>query len=258
MKKLLRTLLLTAACIIPALSASAQITRAPGIPQPQAPVTHVNLFDVPQKDIDRFVAGWNKRSADAAKTPGFISATLYQSILPDHPYPLIEVAQWQSYTSWTAAQRNPAAAQNRPAITGFYRPAIAYTHFGTARSADALLDRLKKDPAISNPEAPFVFINLMQMQQKDIAPFLADWQSRSQLTRQQAGSMNATLYKTLLPDSRYSIINISQWQSYNAFIDAQNDATYSQQLEKDLNQTSSIKLVRGFFRPVAYQIQTYD
>lgn len=265
MGKILFSLFLTALCIVPAQPTGAQTTGTPHIERPEAPVTHITPLDVPRQDVDSFVAEWNKRSASIAKMPGFISATLYRSILPDHAYQLIEVAQWQSYTAWVAAHDHPALQTQRAGaetIAGFYRPAIAYTHYAAqsaqATSANALLDRVKKDPAIANPEAPFVFINLMEMAQGDIGPFLADWASRSQLTRQQAGSMSATLYKTLLPDSRYQIINISQWQSYNAFVDAQNDATYSRQLAKDLNQTSSIKLLRGFFRPVAYRIQTYD
>ncbi|HCL5074346.1 TPA: hypothetical protein N2F43_003679 [Salmonella enterica] len=254
MIKRLSRLLLLALLIA---SAQAQAATFPDIKQPQAPLTTITPSDVSPKDIDKAVKDWNSRSARIAKTPGFISATLYQSILPDHPYPLIEVAQWQSYTAWMAAHEN----QDHKALTGFYRPTVAYTHLATRDgdpTANTLLERVKKDPAISNPEAPFVFINLMQMAQKDVAPFIADWKIRSQLTRQQAGSMGATLYKNQLPDSRYPIINISQWQSYNAFIDAQNDATYSRQLAKDLNQTASIRLIRGFFRPVAYQIQTYD
>ena len=70
--------------------------------------------------------------------------------------------------------------------------------------------------------------------------------------------MTATLYKTILPDSRYQIINVSQYQSYDAFVDSQNDPAYSRKLEADLNQASSIKLMRGFFRPIAYCAHTYE
>ncbi|EAA7091090.1 hypothetical protein FGH87_11315 [Salmonella enterica] len=146
-------------------------------------------------------------------------------------------------------------------ITSGSALAVAYFNLAARQESqppEALLDRVKKDPAFSHPDAPFVFINLMEMAPEDATMFIADWKIRSQLTRQQAGSMNATLYRAVLTDERYSIINVSQWQSYNAFVDAQNDPTYSRQLQNNLNQTSSIKLIRGFFRPVAYQIQTYD
>lgn len=229
----------------------------PEFAQPQAPVTAITPINVSSGDIASVVKAWDSHTANLTKAPGFISATLYQSVLPDHPWPLIEVAQWQSWTSWTKAHDNA----DRNHQTGFYRPAVAYVNF-TARqegqTSEALLDRVKKDPAFSHPGAPFVFINLMEMSPKDATTFIADWKIRSQLTRQQAGSMNATLYRAVLPDERYSIINVSQWQSYNAFVDAQNDPTYSRQLQNNLTQTSSIKLIRGFFRPVAYQFQAYD
>ncbi|EFP4584412.1 hypothetical protein HX910_002233 [Salmonella enterica] len=238
-------------------SGSALAATSPEIKQPEAPITAITSINVSPGDIDSAVKAWDSRTASLTKAPGFISATLYQSVLPDHPWPLIEVAQWQSYTTWTKAHDNA----DRNLLTGFYRPAVAYVNF-TARqegqTSEALLDRVKKDPAFSHPGAPFIFINLMEMTPKDATTFIADWKIRSQLTRQQAGSMNATLYRAVLPDERYSIINVSQWQSYNAFVDAQNDPTYSRQLQNNLNQTSSIKLIRGFFRPVAYQIQTYD
>lgn len=227
------------------------------IKQPQAPVTAITPINVSPGDSDSAVNAWNSRTASLTKAPGFISATLYQSVLPGSPWPLIEIVQWQSYTTWTKAHDNPG----RNSLTGFYRPAVVYFNLAARHESqlpEALLNRVKKDPAFSHPESPFVFINLMEMAPEDATTFIADWKIRSQLTRQQAGSMNATLYRAVLPDERYSIINVSQWQSYNAFVDAQNDPTYSRQLQNNLNQTSSIKLIRGFFRPVAYQIQTYD
>ncbi len=274
MKKVLSSALLTMLAAASTLPASAQTTANPNIKQPEAPFTSISLFEVAEQDSDHFVSDWNKRSAVIAQMPGFIAATLYKSILPDHKYQIINVAQWQSYDAWldvhnSLAYRSqhsangPQNTSNSKAISGFYRPAVSYTHTHTEQSASAQPVegtplRIIKNPAITNPDAPFVFINLMEMEQKDIDPFLSSWKIRSQLTRKQPGSMGATLYKTMLPDSRYQIVNISQWQSYNAFVDGQNNPTYSSELAADLNQTASIKLTRGFFRPVAYYAHVYD
>ncbi len=265
MRKILFSPLLAVLFMVATLSASAQTNHNPNIKQPDEPFTSISLFEVTQQDADQFVADWNKRSAVVGQMPGFVTATLYKSILPDHKYQLVDVAQWQSYNAWVDAHNSSTypSQQNSNAIQGFYRPAVSYVHLqaeeivpGQPPKGTPL--RIIKDPAITNPGSPFVFINLMEMAQNDIEPFISDWKVRSQLTRKLVGAMGATLYKTMLPDSRYQIVNISQYQSYNAFVDGQNDPVYTKKLAADLNQTASIQLIRGFFRPVADYVHVYE
>ena len=271
MKKALFYMLITTVVLALSCSTNAQAADPANVKHPEEPVTSMTLSEVSDQDIDQFMAAWNTNWQSLAQMPGCINATLYKSIAPDHPYRLITVVQWQSYKAWLDAHTSKAYRDlqqenshgntpDRKSIQGFYRPAASYYTFGDKQAGknEAKLERVKKDPAISQAEVPFVFINLMEMAPQDISPFIADWKSRSQLTRQQLGSMTATLYKTILPDSRYQIVNISQWQSYDAFVNGQNDPSYSARLEADLNQTASIKLTRGFFRPVAYCAHLYD
>ncbi|EBR9059631.1 hypothetical protein DPC23_23160 [Salmonella enterica subsp. enterica serovar Koketime] len=82
-------------------------------------------------------------------------------------------------------------------ITSGSALAVAYFNLAARQESqppEALLDRVKKDPAFSHPDAPFVFINLMEMAPEDATMFIADWKIRSQLTRQQAGSYEEVNY----------------------------------------------------------------
>lgn len=65
---------------------------------------------------------------------------------------------------------------------------------------------------------------------------------------QQPGFINANLLKSVLPDNRYQLINVSLWQSYDAWIAATNDPTYANQLSADLSHIKSIQVTRGMRR----------
>ncbi|RRJ97574.1 hypothetical protein Ga0100231_003465 [Opitutaceae bacterium TAV4] len=269
MNKILMSLLFTA-CVLPL---SAQVQKNPTIKHPEEPFTFINLMEIKEADIDRFVADWNERSKIMGQLPGYITATLYKSLLADSQYQLITVGQWQSYDAWVAANNNPTYAQQlsadlgqAPSIKltrGFYRPTASSVHVYrentqqiTAEKKEPL-QRAKKDPNIKNSESPFVFINLMEMDQSDIPRFVSDWKVRSKVMGQMPAAIGSTLYRSLLPDNRHQIINVSNWQSYDGFIAANNDPTYAQELTNDLARTTSIKLTRGFYRPIASYTHIY-
>ncbi len=240
--------------ILFAVIIGAQTVNAFDIPNPEAPVATIEPIEIPARDIDWFVADWNKRSETMGQAPGYISATLYRSLLAGARYQLIAITQWQSYTASHAS------------TGGVYRPAAWSTNTYAESSEsgeggvreDASLQRVKKDPEIKFPEQPFVFINLMEMSAADVGPFVADWRVRSRIMGQMRAAMGSTLYRSLLPDHTFQIVNVSQWQSYNGFVDANNNPVYAEKLAADLGHTPSIKLTRGFYRPVATYAQTYS
>ncbi|EAA8390831.1 hypothetical protein EJT82_26000 [Salmonella enterica] len=120
---LLLTFLITSRYVLTATS--------PELKQPQAPVNAITPVNVSPGDIASVVKAWDSRTASLTKAPGFISTTLYQSVLPNHPWPLIEVAQWQSYTTRTKAHDNADCNH----LTERYPPAMAYANF-TSSQAD--------------------------------------------------------------------------------------------------------------------------
>ncbi|ECI4242816.1 hypothetical protein DPZ61_24490, partial [Salmonella enterica subsp. diarizonae] len=110
---LLLTFLITSRYVLTATS--------PELKQPQAPVNAITPVNVSPGDIASVVKAWDSRTASLTKAPGFISTTLYQSVLPNHSWPLIEVAQWQSYTTRTKAHDNADCNH----LTERYPPAMA-------------------------------------------------------------------------------------------------------------------------------------
>ncbi|HHY6385552.1 TPA: hypothetical protein ACV44O_004488 [Salmonella enterica] len=58
---------------------------SPELKQPQAPVNAITPVNVSPGDIASVVKAWDSRTASLTKAPGFISTTLYQSVLPSHP-----------------------------------------------------------------------------------------------------------------------------------------------------------------------------
>lgn len=117
---------------------------------------------------------------------------------------------------------------------------------------------VEKNPALKNPEAPFVFINLFEIAEDDIEQFVSDWERRAKVMGQQPGFMSANVYKSLLPDNQFQLVNVAQWQSYDAWVAANNDPTYAQQLAEDLGHTPNVKVNRGFYRPVTSYTHLYD
>ncbi len=256
---------------------AARAAESSGIVNPEAPVVFINLMEISPQDIDRFVEDWNERSKIMGQMPGYITATLYRSLLADARYQIINVAQWQSYDAWRDAFNHPAYAQrisedlghaaSVKLERGFYRPAAwsvneyAGTFPGDDRQPVTLegapLERAPRNAEIKSPESPFVFINLMQMRAEDVGPFVADWRRRSKIMGQMPAAIGSTLYRSVLPDSAFQIVNVSQWQSYNGFMEAINDSTYARELTSDLEHTPSIKLTRGFYRQVATYTHVY-
>lgn len=277
MKKM-ATYIVFAALLALAGPLNAQVKRNLEIPNPEAPVTFINLMEIPAQDIERFVADWNESSKIMGQMPGFITATLYRSLVAEAKYQLVTVGQWQSYDAWLAANNDPAYAQRLSEdightaeiklTRGFYRPAAwsanTYTDVPSGGNKQPPLDnqpsleRGPNNPEILSPESPFVFINLMEMKAEDISPFVLDWRVRSKIMGQMPAAMSSTLYRSLLADNAFQIINVSQWQSYNGFIAAVNDSRYARELGSDLKHVPSIKLTRGFYRPVAQYVHIYS
>lgn len=67
------------------------------------PLVLVNLFTLPASAVDPFVAGWPASTAGLARAPGFRGTRLHRAVSPEAPYPLVNVARWDSAEPWEAA-----------------------------------------------------------------------------------------------------------------------------------------------------------
>ncbi|HEY4457389.1 MAG TPA: antibiotic biosynthesis monooxygenase family protein [Pseudonocardiaceae bacterium] len=67
------------------------------------PVVLINLFTMPPELVDNFVARWVDNAERMKNATGFRGTTLHRAIDSDSPFPLVNVAQWDSVEDWQAA-----------------------------------------------------------------------------------------------------------------------------------------------------------
>jgi heme-degrading monooxygenase HmoA len=67
------------------------------------PLVLINLFTMPAEMVDDFVGQWEAGIAAAKNAPGFRGTRLHRSLDPDAPYPVVNVARWDSVEDWQAA-----------------------------------------------------------------------------------------------------------------------------------------------------------
>lgn len=75
-----------------------------------APVTLINVFEVPVGTENTFVEWWEKSSDLLAKEPGFIDARLHRSLRPGSPFQFINIAHWETAAALDQARNRHAAA----------------------------------------------------------------------------------------------------------------------------------------------------
>ena len=66
------------------------------------PVVLINKFDVPQDEVDEFVAGWAENARYLKHKPGYISAQLHCGIAGSGVF--INIAIWESLNAFKRAQ----------------------------------------------------------------------------------------------------------------------------------------------------------
>lgn len=70
-------------------------------------VTFINVFEIPEDEIDTFIATWKERSRFTTTAEGFISAELHRAIGPDTEFKLVNVTKWESVADFEAATNDP-------------------------------------------------------------------------------------------------------------------------------------------------------
>ena len=86
----------------------------------EGPVVLINLFHIPIKDTDVFLAAWTKDSAVMQKQPGYISTQLHRGIAGSEAF--LNYAVWESAAAFQAAFTNPqfqSALSNYPSDVEF-------------------------------------------------------------------------------------------------------------------------------------------
>ena len=68
-----------------------------------APVTLINVFEVPQGRDDEFLAGWQRTAAFMRQQPGFRSTRLHVTLSEQAQFRYVNVAEWESPAAFQRA-----------------------------------------------------------------------------------------------------------------------------------------------------------
>jgi heme-degrading monooxygenase HmoA len=63
---------------------------------------------------------------------------------------------------------------------------------------------------------PVTFVNVFEIDPKDIDEFLDGWRERANFMRTQPGFRSFRLLRALSPDSRFQLVNVAEWESAEA------------------------------------------
>ncbi len=74
-------------------------------PVAAAQVTLINVFEVPDGQVDQSIEAWEAARDFLSMQPGYISTSLHQSLSPDARFQLINIAQWETQEAFVAATR---------------------------------------------------------------------------------------------------------------------------------------------------------
>ena len=85
------------------------------------PFTFINVFEIPEDEIDTFVAQWEERSRFMRSAQGHIVSELHRAVDPQMRFKVVNVSRWESQALFEAARRAPdyqaELTQNRAAGT---------------------------------------------------------------------------------------------------------------------------------------------
>lgn len=89
-----------------------------GIMTNTEPVTLINVFEVPQDELDAFAADWHTRAEFMSRQPGFRSFRLHRALAPDSKFQLVNVAEWDSAEALQTALAQPEFQAGDPPRRG--------------------------------------------------------------------------------------------------------------------------------------------
>jgi heme-degrading monooxygenase HmoA len=90
-----------------------------------APVTLINVFEIPAEHLDQFISGWRERAHLMSTKPGFLDTRLHRALSPQSRFQLVNVARWGSLETLNAAQADPEFQERIKAATSDPRAPVS-------------------------------------------------------------------------------------------------------------------------------------
>ncbi len=92
-----------------------------------ADVTLINVFEVPEAQIETVISAWEDARAFLSEEPGYIETSLHQSLQPNARFQLINIARWESPSAFLEATTKMRTAGVFPQIEGLGVNPALYT-----------------------------------------------------------------------------------------------------------------------------------
>jgi catechol 2,3-dioxygenase-like lactoylglutathione lyase family enzyme len=102
------------------------------------------------------------------------------------------------------------------------------------------------------PPAPATFVNIFEIPTEDVEAFIIGWHQRAELLSSAPGFRDAELLQATTPETRFQLINIAHWDSYEAWHAATSNPQFQQSVRavgNDPQQRATPNI--GFYDPVA-------
>ena len=100
-----------------------------------ADVILINVFEVPENQVETVIAAWEKARDFLSQEPGYVDTALHQSLQADARFQLINIARWQSTEQFLAATTRMRTAGVFPDIDGLGVNPALYSVVRTDKTA---------------------------------------------------------------------------------------------------------------------------
>ncbi|MEU6994180.1 antibiotic biosynthesis monooxygenase family protein [Streptomyces sp. NPDC046465] len=81
---------------------------------------------------------------------------------------------------------------------------------------------------VNAPDAPVTFINIFEIAAEHLDAFIARWEQRAALMSAKPGFLDSRLHRARSSQTRFQLVNISHWQSLEAYEAAGSDPAFQQ------------------------------
>jgi heme-degrading monooxygenase HmoA len=179
---------------------------------------------IASQDQPGFVDFWHDQAGQLREQLGFVSGELFalQRNIRDAHYTFVAVYAWRGiddYQAVLAAGLMPTAVRKQD---------IKRTNCHLAIQLSELADMA---------EGHIWLINPFEITEAQIPDVLDMWDKAKDHMVAKQGFINARLFKTNQPSARYGLVNVSQWQSADLFMQALDDKAYDRHRERSMNYT---------------------
>ncbi|MFJ2027615.1 antibiotic biosynthesis monooxygenase family protein [Streptomyces sp. NPDC087897] len=76
---------------------------------------------------------------------------------------------------------------------------------------------LESSSAAAGPESSVTFINVFEIAADELDAFIEKWEQRARLMRDKPGFIDSRMHRARSTDSRFQLVNVSHWESQEAW-----------------------------------------